>query len=85
MQCYLIIEFSTERDYNSQKKTNEERECRTELMGLKHPLKHRKNNNTESNQFEKLGCLLSGTQNRWSVDFIRKEGPYKCFIIDCSN
>ena len=62
MQCYLIIEFSTEGDYNSQKKTNEERECRTELMGLKHPLKHRKNNNTESNQFEKLGCLLSGTQ-----------------------
>ena len=62
MQCQLIIEFSTERDYNSQKKTNEERECRAELMGLKNPLKHRKNTNTRSNQFERLGCLLSGWQ-----------------------
>ena len=66
-----------------------EGEGRTELVCRKYSFKLRENtiiksssvNNSIRCVFERLGCLVSGTQNRGSVDFIKTESIYVLELI----
>ena len=93
VQGQKIMEFSMEKNCNS--KINFSKEFRAEPNLWVQNIHLNKGKTLLSNPpqiiiacirciFKRLGCLLPGTQNGGSVDFIRTERTYVCFTADCS-